>query len=63
MTQKFESYFSIGDKVIIDGNPALVMRVVAVKFHSPATYEIEVAWLFNGELKTVSVLHTRATKL
>lgn len=59
MIQKFASPFSIGEQVIIDGDPSLVGVVCAVMFRPTDNLELEIGYVHNGDAKKAWIESSR----
>ena len=58
---KFESKWTFGDRVLIDGDSSIKGTVTALLFR-PSHYLVEVSWFHNGEAKCAFVEEFRLSR-
>lgn len=56
----FQSPFQLGDKVIVDGDPSLIAKVIQVAFRSDIA-DCEISWVHQGDIKRAWVDNWRLT--
>jgi hypothetical protein len=59
---RFESEFDLRDRVMIDGDPTIVGRIVAIRWSRDALPTYEVSWIHEGRAEYVYFDEWRLTR-